>query len=178
MNDAPDKTLRSKEGSVGSSAGRHAGGLAPLSLRPVGEGSKHLQEPPKAKESSKDRRTEPTQEPKEVHSPNKRSEEIPKLSGPPSPAPLPKAEDKGESQCKTLPCPSSTQKDFGEDLGASGKSPKEMAKTIKDVKPETLESRRVSLVRRESRSRQGAEKVSEMTSFVGATKAEEMVIGK
>ncbi|XP_058011573.1 myosin light chain kinase 3 isoform X3 [Ahaetulla prasina] len=173
MNDAPGKTLlRSKEGSVGSSAGRHA----PFSLQPVGEGSKHLQEPPKAKEPSKDSRTEPTQKLKGVHSPNKRSEQIPKLSGPPSPAPLPKAEDKGESQRKTLPCPTSTPQDFDEDLGASGKSPKEMAKTIKDVKPETVESRRVSLVRRESQSRQGAEKVAEVTPFVGATKAEEMVI--
>ncbi|ETE72968.1 putative myosin light chain kinase 3, partial [Ophiophagus hannah] len=178
MNDAPDKALRSKEGSVGSSPGRHAGGLAPLSLRPTGEGSKHLQEPPKAKEPSKESKTEPTQELKGVHSPNKRSEQIPQLSGLPSPASLPKAEDKGESQRKTLPCPSSTPKDFGEDLGASGKSPKEMAKTIKDVKPEIVESRRVSLVRRESRSRQGAEKVSEITAFVGATKAEEMVIGE
>lgn len=178
MNDAPDKTLRNKEGSVGSSAGRHAGGLAPFSLQPTGEGRKHLQEPPKAKEPSKDSRTEPPQEPKGVHSPNKTSKQIPKLSGPPSPAPLPKAEDKGESQCKTLLCPSSTPKDFDEDLGASGKSPKEMAKTIKDIKPETVESRRVSLVRRESRSRQGAEKVSEVTPFVGATKAEEMVVGK
>ncbi|XP_070808947.1 myosin light chain kinase 3 isoform X1 [Pituophis catenifer annectens] len=166
MNDVPDKTLRSKEGSVGSSAGRHASGLAPFSLQPVGEGSKRLH----------NSRTEPTQELKGVHSPHKRSEQIPKLSGLPSPAPLPKAEDEGESQRKTLPCPTSTPKDFGEDLGASGKSPKEMAKTIKDVKPETLESRRVSLVRRESRSRQGAEKVAEVTPFVGATKAEEMVI--
>uniref|UniRef100_A0A8C5RM46 Myosin light chain kinase 3 n=1 Tax=Laticauda laticaudata TaxID=8630 RepID=A0A8C5RM46_LATLA len=175
-NDAPDKALRSKEGSVGSSAGRHAGGLAPLSLWPTGEGSKHLQEPPKAKEPSKDSKTDLTQELRGVHYPNKRSEQIPQLSGPPSPASLPKAEDKGESQCKTFPCPSSTPKDFGEDLGASGKSAKEMAKTIKDGKPEIVESRRVSLVRRESRSRQGAEKVSEITAFVGATKAEEMVI--
>ncbi|XP_026531753.1 myosin light chain kinase 3 [Notechis scutatus] len=178
MNDAPDKTLRSKEGSVGSSAGRHAGGLALLSLWPIGEGRKHLQEPPKAKEPSKDSETESTQELKGVQSPHKRSQQIPQLSGPPSPASLPKAEDKGESQCKTLPCPSSTPKDFGEDLGASGKSPKEMAKTFKDGKPEMVESRRVSLVRRESRSRQGPEKVSEITAFVRATKAEEMVIGK
>ncbi|XP_026569810.1 myosin light chain kinase 3 isoform X2 [Pseudonaja textilis] len=175
-NDAADKALRSKEGGVDSSAGRHAGGLALLSLWPTGEGSKHLQEPPKAKEPSKDSETEPTQELKGVHSPNQRSQQIPQLSGPPSPASPPKAEDKGESQCKTLPCPSSTPKDFGEDLGASGKSPKEMAKTFKDGKPEIVEPRRVSLVRRESRSRQGPEKVSEITAFMGATKAEEMIV--
>ncbi|XP_039208395.1 myosin light chain kinase 3 isoform X3 [Crotalus tigris] len=173
MNDAPDEDLRSKEGSVG---GRHDGGLTPLSLRPIVEGSKHFQEPSKTKVPSKDSRTEPTQELTGAHSPNKRSEQIPKLSGPTSPAPLAKAEDNGESQRKTLPSPSSTPKDFAEDLGASGTSPKEMAQAIKDVKKDTMEPRRVSLVRRESRSRQGAEKVSEITPFVGATKGEETVI--
>ncbi|KAM3828929.1 myosin light chain kinase 3 isoform 2-T2 [Vipera latastei] len=172
-NDAPDKAWRSKEGSVG---GRHDGGLAPLSLRPVGEESKRLQEPSKAKLPSKDSRTDPTQELTGVHSANKRSEQIPKLSGPTSAAPLPKAEDNGESQRKTRPCPSSTPKDSAEVLGASGTSPKEMAQAIKDVKTETVESRRVSLVRRESRSRQGAEKVAEITPFVAATKGEEVVI--
>ncbi|XP_070617741.1 myosin light chain kinase 3 [Erythrolamprus reginae] len=167
MNDAPDKTLRSKEGSVGDSAGR----------QPTGEGRKHLQEPPKTKEPSKESRTEPMEELKGARSPNKRSEQIPKLSGPPSPALLPKPEDKGERQCKGLPCPVSTPKDFGEDLGASGKPPKETAKTGKDIKAETVEPRRFSLVRRESRSRQGAEKVSEITSFVAATtKAGETVL--
>ncbi|XP_007444014.1 myosin light chain kinase 3 [Python bivittatus] len=176
MNDAQDKALKGKEGSIGSSGGKRGGALVPLSLRPVGQGGKHLQEPSKVKEPSKDNRTEPTQELKGVHSFNKWSEQIPKLAGPASAAPLAKAEGKGEDQCKGLSCPSSTAKDFGKDLGGSGKSPKETAKITKDIKTETVEPRRASLVRRESRSRQGAGKLSEITPFVGASQVEEMVI--
>ncbi|XP_063169008.1 myosin light chain kinase 3 isoform X1 [Candoia aspera] len=176
MNDAQDKALKSKEESVGRSGGKHAEGLAPLSLRPVGEGGKHLQEPSKSKEPSEDSRTELTQELKGVPSSNKWSEQIPKLAGPASAAPLAKAEDKGEVQCKALSCPSSIAKDFGKDLGGPGKNPKETAKVTKDIKTETVESRRTSLVRRESRSRQGAGKLPEITPFVGASKVEEMVI--
>ncbi|XP_042293189.1 myosin light chain kinase 3 isoform X2 [Sceloporus undulatus] len=177
MTDGQEKTLKSKEGTTNSPGGKS---VAPISSVSIDEGTKHLSEPCTAKQISKSSRTEPIQEQKGGRLSNKPSEkQAPKLQGLLA-ATSTEAEEKADSKCKTIPCLISVAKDTEKDPGSPAKSPKEKPKIMKDcekeVKPESMELCSFTLRRRESRSNQGAEKPSENTPLLAASKAEEVII--
>ncbi|XP_061449704.1 myosin light chain kinase 3 isoform X2 [Rhineura floridana] len=177
LSDDQDKASKSREGGVGGHRGKSSGASASLSSPLGGEGAKHLPDSCKAKQPSKNSRTEPAQEAKGGKPSKKQGEQEPKLMGPP---PLAKAEGKAEIKCKTVSCLDSAAKDSGKDPGGKVKSHKETTKitkvSVKDGISETEESSSSPVRREDGRPSQGAGKPTEDASALGAGKVEEVII--
>ncbi|KAL8194917.1 UNVERIFIED_CONTAM: hypothetical protein K2H54_039658, partial [Gekko kuhli] len=175
MSDAQEKPLKSQEGNVGGGpAVKSTRVPIPQSPSPAGEGAKRCPDSSKGKQAPKSNRTDLPQGKKGATLSEKQGERTPKAA---DQKPLPTAEEKGELKGKTV---SYVAKYSGKDPGATTKRPKEaptMRKdSVKDGKPETVESGGTPPADQESGSGQRVGKPAENVALAGAGKREEMVI--